>query len=401
MVRPSALPSSTSSWRDQLRSDCGEHPSSAASCGTDRPLRPQQLDRLAAELQRIRRGLRHGQTSSAAGPDGPAIKCPRNRGNSIVSGAWFIRAPLEAERCRSHQSQGGHRMKLHANAALSLNKRRRAVSSGSSSSEWTLTKAAAAAEVSVRCARKWVARYRAEGELGLLDRSSAPRSVANRTDEQRDPGDRRVAAAAVHRPGDRRGARDGRSRRSRGSSRGSGWASSGGWVSSPPQRYERARPGELIHIDVKKLGRIDGGAGNRVTAASAATTAPTTDHGRHRRGQSAGSSCTSPSTTPPAWPTPRSSPTRRPPPRSRSCAAPIAFFDRHGITVERAAHRQRLGLPLHRPRDRLPRPGHPPPAHPPLPPPDQRQGRTLHPHHARRLGLRRDLPQQHRTHRRP
>jgi hypothetical protein len=48
-------------------------------------------------------------------------------------------------------------MNLHANAALSLNKRRdlcqRVVVEG-----WTLTKAAAAAEVSVRCARKWVGR---------------------------------------------------------------------------------------------------------------------------------------------------------------------------------------------------------------------------------------------------
>ena len=33
----------------------------------------------------------------------------------------------------------------------------------------------------------------------------------------------------------------------------------------PAQRYERARPGELIHIDVKKLGRIHGGAGKRIT----------------------------------------------------------------------------------------------------------------------------------------
>jgi transposase len=33
----------------------------------------------------------------------------------------------------------------------------------------TVTEAAAAAEVSVRCARKWIGRYRAEGELGLLD----------------------------------------------------------------------------------------------------------------------------------------------------------------------------------------------------------------------------------------
>jgi hypothetical protein len=32
-----------------------------------------------------------------------------------------------------------------------------------------------------------------------------------------------------------------------------------------PVRYERSRPGELVHIDVKKLGRIEGGAGKRVS----------------------------------------------------------------------------------------------------------------------------------------
>jgi len=46
--------------------------------------------------------------------------------------------------------------------------------------EWTLTKAAEAAEVSVRCARKWVGRFRVAGELGLLDRPSTPATVANR-----------------------------------------------------------------------------------------------------------------------------------------------------------------------------------------------------------------------------
>jgi transposase len=69
--------------------------------------------------------------------------------------------------------QGGHRMTLHGNAALSLNHRRRlvrrVVEQGLS-----LTKAAAAAEISERTCAKWVARYRAEGEAGLLDRSSAP-----------------------------------------------------------------------------------------------------------------------------------------------------------------------------------------------------------------------------------
>src|SRR5436190_17458187 len=84
-------------------------------------------------------------------------------------------------------------MDLHANAALSLNKRRllceRVVEE-----RWTLTRAAAAAEVSVRCARKWVGRYRVEGESGLLDRSSAPALVANRT-----PDDRVQAIAALRR----------------------------------------------------------------------------------------------------------------------------------------------------------------------------------------------------------
>jgi transposase len=75
-------------------------------------------------------------------------------------------------------------MKLHANAAVSL-KGRRQLATPVVEDGWTLTQAARAAEVSVRCARKWVGRYRSEGELGLCDRSSAPLSVANRTPEER------------------------------------------------------------------------------------------------------------------------------------------------------------------------------------------------------------------------
>src|SRR5258706_13762365 len=71
-------------------------------------------------------------------------------------------------------------MKLHRNAALSWNGRRRlarrVVVEG-----WTVLEAAEAAGVSVRCARKWSSRYRDEGEAGLCDRSSAPKRVANRT----------------------------------------------------------------------------------------------------------------------------------------------------------------------------------------------------------------------------
>ena len=75
-------------------------------------------------------------------------------------------------------------MNLHANAALSLN-RRRQLCRRVVVERWTLTQAAEAAEVSVRCARKWVGRYCAEGELGLLDRSSAPNTIPHRTCEER------------------------------------------------------------------------------------------------------------------------------------------------------------------------------------------------------------------------
>src|SRR3982750_2546787 len=74
-------------------------------------------------------------------------------------------------------------MKLHANAALTYGQRLRMVDRVLQRS-WTVRAAAAAAEVSERTCVKWVARYLAEGELGLLDRSSAPRAVANRDDEQ-------------------------------------------------------------------------------------------------------------------------------------------------------------------------------------------------------------------------
>jgi len=153
-------------------------------------------------------------------------------------------------------------MNLHANAALSLNKRRqlavRVVDQG-----WTLTQAAAAAEVSVRCARKWGSRYRSEGELGLLDRSSAPVRVANRT-----PEDRVEAIAALRRL--RFTGPEIAELLSMALSTVSGILSRIGLGKlgrlglEPARRYERERPGELIHIDVKKLGRIQGGAGKRV-----------------------------------------------------------------------------------------------------------------------------------------
>jgi transposase len=75
-------------------------------------------------------------------------------------------------------------MKLHGNAALSWRGRRRLVQRVVVEG-WTVTAAAEAAGVSVRCARKWVGRYRLEGESGLHDRSSRPRRVANPTRPER------------------------------------------------------------------------------------------------------------------------------------------------------------------------------------------------------------------------
>jgi transposase InsO family protein len=172
-------------------------------------------------------------------------------------------------------------MKLHANAALSLNKRRllarRVVEQG-----WTLAEAAMAAEVSVRCARKWVGRWRVEGELGLLDRSSAPVRVANRTSEER------VEAIAVLRRLRFTGPQiaellDMALSTVSGILTRIGMGKLGRLGLEPARRYERARPGELIHVDVKKLGRIQGGAGKRITGGSNHYNRTFTDRHGHRR----------------------------------------------------------------------------------------------------------------------
>jgi transposase InsO family protein len=154
-------------------------------------------------------------------------------------------------------------MRLHANAALSWQGRRllvrRVVEQG-----WTLTAAAVAAGVSVRCARKWVGRYRLEGEAGLRDRSSAPSRVANRTGAERVEAIvklrrlRFTAAEIAETLAMPLSTVSGILTRL-------GLGRLGRVGLEPARRYERTRPGELVHIDVKRLGRISGGAGKRVT----------------------------------------------------------------------------------------------------------------------------------------
>jgi transposase InsO family protein len=154
-------------------------------------------------------------------------------------------------------------MKMHASARLSL-KGRELLIDRVENAGWSLIAAAEAAGISDRTARKWIARYRAEGRDGLLDRSSAPAVVANRTEE------RRVEVIAALRRLRMTGAEiaevlgmalstvSGILTRI-------GLGKLGRLGLEPAQRYERERPGELIHVDVKKLGWIERGAGHRIT----------------------------------------------------------------------------------------------------------------------------------------
>jgi len=128
---------------------------------------------------------------------------------------------------------------------------------------WALAAAAEAAGVSVRTVSKWRRRYREEGEQGLLDRCSAPASVPLRT------GESRVAVIASLR-------RLRMTAAEIAETLGMPLSTVSGILTriglgklwrleplEPPNRYEKQRPGELVHVDVKKLGRI-GRPGHRV-----------------------------------------------------------------------------------------------------------------------------------------
>ena len=209
-------------------------------------------------------------------------------------------------------------MRLHADAKLSV-KGRGLLIDRVEIAGWSLTRGAEAAGVSDRSARKWLARYRAEGADGLFDRFSALATVANRTQE------RRVEAIAALRRLRMTGAEIA-DVLSMAHSMVSGIVAKIGMGKlgrlglEPAQRYERECPGELIHIDVKKLGRSPTAPGIASPASVAAmpASAPTLRGASGR--SSAGSSCASRSTTRRAWPTSRSSTTKGRSPRSRSAS---------------------------------------------------------------------------------
>jgi transposase InsO family protein len=154
-------------------------------------------------------------------------------------------------------------MKLHANARTCPNSRRLIVKRIEEEG-WSLTAAAEAAGVSERTAAKWLARWRAQGELGLLDRSSAPRLRPTQL-----PAERVRAIEALRRL--RMTAAEIAECLGMALSTVSRWLKRIGLGKrsrleppEPPNRYERKRPGELIHVDVKKLGRFER-PGHRMT----------------------------------------------------------------------------------------------------------------------------------------
>ncbi|MGW5049496.1 IS481 family transposase, partial [Streptomyces griseoluteus] len=126
--------------------------------------------------------------------------------------------------------------------------------------------------ISRATAHKWIRRWRTEGEAGLRDRSSRPHTTPHRTAsavedrvcdlrQSRKLGPARIGpivglpASTVHRILTRH-----RLNRL-------------AWIDRPTgtviRRYERERPGELIHVDVKKLGRIPDGGGHKTNGREA------------------------------------------------------------------------------------------------------------------------------------
>jgi transposase InsO family protein len=159
----------------------------------------------------------------------------------------------------------------HGNARLTVHGRMLIVSRYQAG--WKKAHIAAAMGISRKCVRTWLGRYETEGEAGLEDRSSRPHSsptrtsaevedriVALRTDERRGPDwigvelgvpARTVSRVLVRRGQPRLAALD---------------PMTGEVIRSSKQtatRYERSQPGELVHMDVKKLGRIPAGGGWR------------------------------------------------------------------------------------------------------------------------------------------
>ena len=144
---------------------------------------------------------------------------------------------------------------------------------------WPLRRAAERFNVSVTTAKRWAGRYRAEGPAGMVDRSSRPRSCPHRTPTRRERrviglrvsrrwGPARIAyllrmnPATVHRILTRYGCLR------------LAWTDPATGAPLRAQRrrvvrYEHDAPGDLVHVDIKKLGRIPDGGGHKMLGRAA------------------------------------------------------------------------------------------------------------------------------------
>lgn len=159
----------------------------------------------------------------------------------------------------------------HANARTTVHGRKLIVERWQNG--WKKAHIAAAMGLSRKCVRTWITRFEDEGEAGLVDRSSRPHTSPRRTTaetegrivelrcaERRGPAwigaelsvpARTVSRVLLRRGQPRLATLD---------------PMTGAIIRSSKQtaiRYERSRPGELVHMDVKKLGRIPEGGGWR------------------------------------------------------------------------------------------------------------------------------------------
>src|SRR5215210_225384 len=157
-------------------------------------------------------------------------------------------------------------MQLHGNARTCPNSRKllveRVLEQG-----WSVTAAAEAAGVTERTVWRWLRRWREEGEAGLRDRSSRPRSSPSR-----------LPAATVEAITSLRRLRMTAAQIAE--VLGLALSTVSAWLKriglgrrsrleppEPPNRYECGRPGELVHVDIKRLARISGGGARRRTGA--------------------------------------------------------------------------------------------------------------------------------------
>jgi leucine-zipper of insertion element IS481/Integrase core domain len=284
-------------------------------------------------------------------------------------------------------------MKLHGNARTCPGSRRLLVERVVEQ-RWALAAAAEAAAVSARTAWKWLARLRAEGEAGLVDRSSRPHCSPSRTPLER------MEAIATLRRLRFTAAEISQTLRMPLSTVSAVLGRVGlGKLSrleppEPANRYQRRHPGELVHVDVKKLARIDG-AGHR---AHGNRGRQKRRRGTNRIGYEYVHVCVDDATRLAHVEVLADE-------KARTAVGFLRrariWYRRHGVRIRRvmtdngacyvsALHAlacRRLDVKHLRT--------------PPTPPTHQRKGRAHHPHHAGRLGIRRHLRHLQRTHRRP